>query len=260
VGVLALERPDDAPVAEPGDGVRVRELGYDYESGHPVLHGVSLEVPPNRRMVLVGESGAGKTTLVKLVAGLLQPTQGRVEAAGRPPGAVAEPAAWVNSVSQEVHVFAGTVAENLSLGRPDADPATLTEALRAVAADAWVSALPQGLATVVGEGAQQLTVAQAQHLALARLWLAGAPVVILDEATAEAGSAAARALEQAALAAIRGRTALIVAHRLTQAKGADAIAVLGHGRLVEVGTHDELIGAGGPYAAIWTAWATRGTH
>ena len=154
--------------------MRVRDVGYDYEAGHPVLRGVSLQVPPARRMVLVGESGAGKTTLVKLVAGLLQPSEGLVEVGARPQGAVTQPSTWVNSVSQEVHVFAGTVAENLSLGRPDADPATLTEALRAVAADAWVDALPQGLATVVGEGAQQLTVAQAQHLALARLWLARA--------------------------------------------------------------------------------------
>ena len=113
---------------------------------------------------------------------------------------------------------------------------------------------------MVGEGGHQLTVAQAQHLALARLWLARAPVVILDEGTAEAGSAASRDLERAALAAIRGRTALVVAHRLSQAEGADAIAVLSHGRLVELGTHDELLARNGAYATIWTAWAARGVQ
>lgn len=117
-----------------------------------------------------------------------------------------------------------------------------------------------GPATVVGEGGHQLTVAQAQHLALARLWLARAPVVILDEATAEAVSAESRDLERAALAAIRGRTALVVAHRLSQAEGADAIAVLSHGRLVELGTHDELLARNGAYATIWTAWAARGVQ
>lgn len=116
--------------------MRVREVGYDYEAGHPVLRGVSLQVPPARRMVLVGESGAGKTTLVKLVAGLLQPSEGLVEVGARPQGAVTQPSTWVNSVSQEVHVFAGTVADNLSLGRPDADEATLESALRAVGAHA----------------------------------------------------------------------------------------------------------------------------
>lgn len=205
VGVLSLDRTVDSPVGDPGDGVRVRDVGYDYEAGHPVLRGVSLQVPPARRMVLVGESGAGKTTLVKLVAGLRQPSEGLVEVGARPQGAVTQPSTWVDSVSQEVHVFAGTVADNLSLGRPDADEATLESALRAVGAHAWVHALPQGPATVVGEGGHQLTVAQAQHLALVRLWLARAPVVILDEATAEAGSAASRDLERAALAAMRGR-------------------------------------------------------
>lgn len=144
VGVLRLDRTVDSPVGDPGDGVRVRDVGYDYEAGHPVLRGVSLQVPPARRMVLVGESGAGKTTLVKLVAGLLQPSEGLVEVGARPQGAVTQPSTWVNSVSQEVHVFAGTVAGNLSLGRPDADEATLESALRAVGAHAWVHALPQG--------------------------------------------------------------------------------------------------------------------
>ncbi|MGD9531535.1 MAG: ABC transporter ATP-binding protein, partial [Pseudonocardia sp.] len=156
---------------------------------------------------------------------------------------------------QEVHVFAGTLAEDLRLTDPDAPDAALLTALDLVGAREWVEALPDVLATVVGDGGHALTVLQAQQLALARVVLADRPVVVLDEATAEAGSAGARVLEAAALRATAGRTALVVAHRLTQAAGADRIAVVEAGRVVEIGPHDHLVAAGGRYAALWTAWS-----
>jgi ATP-binding cassette, subfamily C, bacterial len=158
-------------------------------------------------------------------------------------------------VTQEVHVFAGTLADDLRLARPDAEDDDLLTALDQVGALAWAEALPGGLDTVVGESGHRLTTAQAQQLALARLVLADPPVVVLDEATAEAGSAGARTLEAAAAAAIEGRTALIVAHRLTQAAEADRIVVLDKGLVVETGTHSDLVHANGRYAALWEAWS-----
>ena len=137
---------------------------------------------------------------------------------------------------------------DLRMARPAADDDALAAALDRVGALAWVRALPDGLATVVGDGAVALTAERAQQLALARIVLADHPIVILDEATAESGSSGARALERAAAAALEGRTALVVAHRLTQAAAADRIVVLEEGRVVEQGTHTELVDGGGPYS------------
>ncbi|MEW9547321.1 ABC transporter ATP-binding protein [Nonomuraea sp. NPDC050783] len=225
-------------------GVSVRGLAHAYEPGRPVLHGVDLDIRPGERVALVGASGAGKTTLAKLVAGVHEPTAGTVET---PPG--------VALVTQEVHVFAGPLADDLRLARPAATDDDLRAALAPVDALDWVEALPDGLATVVGEGGHRLTGAQRQQLALARLVLADPAVAILDEATAEAGSAGARVLERAAERAVDGRAALIVAHRLTQAATADSVVVLEDGRVVERGPHADLRAAGGPYAAHWTAWS-----
>jgi ATP-binding cassette subfamily C protein len=154
-----------------------------------------------------------------------------------------------------VHVFDGPLAADLRLAKPDASEAELEAALDRVGALEWARALPDGLATRVGSGGVGLTPTQAQQLALARLALADPPVAVLDEATAEAGSAGARVLERAAEAVLAGRTALVVAHRLTQAARADRIAVMEAGRVVEQGTHDALVAAGGAYAALWGAWA-----
>jgi ATP-binding cassette subfamily C protein len=258
VGVASVVPPAEpaAPESPLDASVVLRGVGHEYVSGHPVLRDVDLRVAPGERVAVVGPTGAGKTTLAKLVAGIHDPTAGRVLLGGRSPAELggARTRAVVALVTQEVHVFSGTVADDLRLVRPDACDADLVAALDRVGARAWVEALPHGLATTVGEGGHVLGPAQAQQLALARLVLADRPVVVLDEATAEAGSAGARVLEASAARAVEGRTVLVVAHRLTQAAAADRVVVLEAGRVVEDGMHDELVAAGGAYARLWSAW------
>lgn len=235
-----------APVTNGAGGtVVVRRVSHAYGDGPPVLHRVSLRLGVGEQVALVGASGAGKSTLARLVAGVQAPSSGDVWVGGR----------RVVLVTQEVHVFAGALRDDLRLARPDATDDELREALSTVRALSWAEALPDGLGTVVGEGGHRLDAARAQQLALARLVLADPPVAVLDEATAEAGSAGARVLERSAAAALAGRTSLVVAHRLTQAVAADRVVVLDGGRVVESGTHEALRDAGGPYSALWTAWS-----
>ncbi len=236
--------------------VTMTGVGHSYVPGRPVLHDVDLVLRPKEKVALVGASGAGKTTLAKLLVGMHRPAVGSIDVGGTAPS---ESGRTVALVTQEVHVFAGPLADDLRLARPDATEEELREALERVGALGWAEALPEGLDTVVGDGGHRLTADRAQQLALARLVLADPPVAVLDEATAEAGSSGAQVLEEAAERALAGRTALVVAHRLSQAATADRIIVLEGGRIVESGTHDELRAATGPYAALWQAWSENRT-
>ncbi|WP_067816270.1 ABC transporter ATP-binding protein [Actinomadura kijaniata] len=263
-GLARLVGVADRPAAEatgrpvPAEAtVSAKGVEHAYLPDRPVLHGVDLDLRAGERVALVGASGAGKTTLARIVAGVHPPTGGTVRLGGVALDELGPDATRraVALVTQEVHVFAGPLADDLRLARPDASDADLRRALDRVGALGWAEALPEGLDTVVGEGGHRLTGAQAQQLALARLVLADPPVAVLDEATAEAGSTGARALERSAAAAVEGRTALIVAHRLTQAAAADRVLVMDGGRVVESGTHAELRDAGGRYAELWAAWS-----
>lgn len=261
IGVTAMPgRPASMPATGRSApiGVDVKRVSYSYDNSTPVIDSISISIAPGERIAVVGSSGAGKTTLAKLIAGIIPVRDGRITVDGTPIDDLsdAELRHKVVLVSQEVHVFVGTIADDLRLCAPDSDDAKITEAVETMKAQ-WIHGLPDGLETRVGAGGYQLTAAQAQHIALVRLALLDPPVVILDEATAEAGTTAAGLLDQAAELAVTGRTAVVIAHRLSQAVRADRILVMSGGRVVESGTHDELIGADGSYAALWEAWSVR---
>lgn len=261
VGVVDIA--DERPVGDgsvPADAtLDAVDLRHSYDGGHEVLHGVDLRVDAGETVALVGSTGAGKSTIAAIAAGSMASTSGTVRVGGASLDSLGHQGLrrHVAIVSQEVHVFAGPLIDDVLLAAPDAGRDDVEAALRTVGAWGWVEALENGLDTAVGEGGHQLTAAQSQQLALARLVLADPAVAVLDEATAEAGSSGARELELAAEAATRGRSTLVVAHRLTQAAAADRVVVLEHGKIVEQGPHDELVAAGGRYAELWEAWQGR---
>jgi ABC-type multidrug transport system fused ATPase/permease subunit len=266
VGATALSRilgvelvPDDrqaGDTAPTNEHIQVEDVRFAYRDGHDVLHGVDLDVRPGERIAVVGPSGAGKSTLGRLLAGVHPPRTGRVTVGEVP--LVELPLddlrGHVVLVTQEHHVFVGSLAQNLLLARPEADEAALRAALRAVDALGWVDALPDGMATPVGSGGYPVTPAQAQQVALARLVLADPHTLVLDEATSLLDPRAARHLERSLAAVLAGRTVVAIAHRLHTAHDADRVAVVEDGGISELGSHDELMESGGAYAALWESW------
>jgi len=237
------------------DRIDVTGVRYAYDRGGEVLRGVDLTVRPGERLAIVGPSGAGKTTLSRLLAGIDAPSSGAVTV-GRVPVAALGPEQLrrqVVLVTQEHHVFLGTVRDNLLIAEPAAGDGQLWAALEAVGAD-WVGELGSGLDTELGPDGHRPDGSQAQQLALARVVLADPHTLILDEATALLDPATARHTEHALAAVLSGRTVIAIAHRLHTAHDADRVAVMEAGCLTEVGPHESLVAAGGAYAALWGSW------
>lgn len=263
---LAGRAPD---TVEPADlsappEVEVRGLSFAYPGGADVLRGLDLTLEAGSTTALVGTSGAGKSTLAGLIAGLQRPDRGTVHVGGTDTARVSD--TWttrqVTLISQEVHLFAGTLREDLLMAAPTATDGELLAALTtvglAVDSPQFPRNFPAGLDTTVGAGAEELPPEVQQQVSLARILLRDPPVLIMDEATSEAGSDSARMLETAATRIAAGRTSLVVAHRLDQAVSADRIIVMEEGEIVEDGTHAELVAAGGRYARLYARWSRAG--
>jgi ATP-binding cassette, subfamily B, bacterial len=256
-GPLSVEL-DDVHFRYPGaDEVSLASLEQvavpDRAAGGEVLHGVSLRVKPGQLLALVGPSGAGKTTITSLVARLYDVTSGSVRVGGLDVRDATQASlhARVGVVTQEAHLFHDTVRANLAYAKPEATEAEMVRALRDAQIWELVSSLPEGLDTVVGDRGHRLSGGEKQRIALARLLLKAPGVVVLDEATAHLDSESELAVQRALDGALEGRTAIVIAHRLSTVRAADVIAVVDDGRIVEQGRHAELLARGGLYADLY---------
>jgi ABC-type multidrug transport system fused ATPase/permease subunit len=259
IGVGQVERQPSTEAQPQGAQLEAAAVSFGYQPGRDVLHSLSLRPEPGSRVAVVGPSGSGKSTLALLLAGVYGPRRGKVTVGGVEVHRLAPDRvrAEVVLLTQEHHLFAGTVRENLLLAAPQADDPALLAALEALGAGEWVAELASGLDTTVGSGGVHLSPGQAQQLALARLLLADPHTLVLDEATSLLNPRTARRLERSLARVLEGRTVVTVSHRLQSAVDADLVVVVEAGRAVESGSHQELLQAGGGYASLWQAY--RGT-
>ena len=248
--------PEPVLLGEVKGDIAFRGVSFGYAEDRPVLPKLDLTVPAGQTVALVGATGAGKTTIAKLIARFYDPVTGAVTLDGLDLRAIAQRALrrHVVMVTQENFMFAGTVADNIRFGRPDATDGQIRAAAVAVGADRFIEALPQGYDTDVAARGGRLSAGQRQLVAFARAFLADPAVLILDEATSALDIPTERLVQRALGTVLAGRTALVIAHRLSTVQSADRVLVLDAGRIVEDGTPDDLVAVGGRYAALHRAW------
>jgi ABC-type multidrug transport system fused ATPase/permease subunit len=252
-----LDAPGAAELDEIAGHVAFEHVHFAYGRGPEVLHGIDLDVPAGTTVALVGHTGAGKSTIAKLLARFYDPTDGRITIDGTDLRAVTQQSLrrQLGIVPQEGFLFAGTVAENIAFGRPGATHDQIVDAAQAVGADEFIDRLEQGFDTQLGERGSRLSLGQRQLVAFARALLADPRILILDEATSSVDIGTERKIERALRRLLEARTAFIIAHRLSTIRDADLIVVLEHGVIVEQGTHDELLARQGLYLSLYGDWA-----
>ncbi|MEI6454025.1 MAG: ABC transporter ATP-binding protein, partial [Actinomycetes bacterium] len=240
--------------------IELEQVGFGYDPAKPVLHGVSIAIKAGESVAFVGPTGAGKSTVAKLVARFYDPTEGSIKVDGIDLRKVTQRSlrAQLGVVPQEAYLFAGTLRDNLTFAKPDASEDELNEAIDAIGLRPMISRLPDGVDSVIHERGQSLSAGERQLLALGRAFLAQPRVLVLDEATSNLDLASEILVEGALDQLLEGRTAILIAHRLSTAQRADRIVVLEQGKVVEQGSHDELLELNGYYAKMFQLWADSG--